>query len=184
MNICMLEDCSNKVVARKMCDKHYRKWRRENKDIYVPLIRPKGTKPDQCIHESCKNPATAKKLCNTHYSVYRKYGNSYVRKQNEHGLGTLDEKGYKRISTPYGRMTEHRYVMMKHIGRKLYKHENVHHINGIRDDNRIENLELWSTKQPYGQRVEDKIAFCKEFLSDYGYNVTHAPSSDQEVVLG
>ncbi len=74
--------------------------------------------------------------------------------------------------------------MMKHIGRKLYKHENVHHINGIRDDNRIENLELWSTKQPYGQRVEDKIAFCKEFLSDYGYNVTHAPSSDQEVVPG
>ena len=43
--------------------------------------------------------------------------------------------------------------------------------NGVRDDNRPENLELWSKAQPAGQRVEDKITWAIELLERYGYSV-------------
>lgn len=95
------------------------------------------------------------------------------------GSGYVDEMGYKRISkkdhpnaskNKY-RIFEHTYVMSEYLGRPLKKGESVHHKNGIRSDNRIENLELWNKQQPPGQRVEDKIKWAKEFLEEYGYNV-------------
>jgi hypothetical protein len=59
--------------------------------------------------------------------------------------------------------------MEQQLGRKLLPGENVHHRNGVKTDNRSDNLELWSTSQPYGQRVEDKVQWAREILMLYGH---------------
>lgn len=72
-------------------------------------------------------------------------------------------------STKYGRaMPEHRLVMEEFLERELLPEENVHHLNGDRLDNRLENLELWSRSQPSGQRVADKVRWAREILELYG----------------
>lgn len=76
-----------------------------------------------------------------------------------------------------GWVYEHVHIMSKHIGRAIFKHECVHHKNGVRGDNRISNLELWTRKDPPGQRVSDKLAWCVEFISMYAPHLLAASST-------
>ena len=58
--------------------------------------------------------------------------------------GWITNSGYKEFNTNSKRFRYHRYIMEKHIGRKLKSFEVVHHMNHDRLDNRIENLEIMS----------------------------------------
>ena len=119
----------------------------------------------------CINRPIARRLCTKHYQLAKKLNklNEYPRMNRKNGTGSFGTNGYLFVRRENTNVGLHRIIMEKKLGRRLLPGESVHHLNGDRVDNRIENLELWTTAQPPGQRVEDKIVWAKSFLEQYGY---------------
>ena len=173
--VCSVADCTKAVDANGLCHGHDQRLRRTGQlQEQLPLGRRQG---DECAADDCERKPYAKGYCGTHYKRLVAHGDARedIPIRVVTGEGWLSH-GYWCVMVPpelrhltagESEVGEHRLVMAMHLGRALNPGEVVHHINGDRTDNRIDNLELWSTTQPKGQRVEDKVAYAVQLLRRY-----------------
>jgi hypothetical protein len=166
---CTEDGCKNLVKARGLCAKHWKRWRNHGDTKFVGY-RGRQRKHDFCTIEDCEKAHLANGYCQMHNRRYYLYGDP----MHKQITGDKSPAKYKQLSAPWhpnanadGNIFEHRLVMSEMIGRPLVKGENVHHKNGDGFDNKPENLELWNTVQPAGQRPSDKVEYAIQILKLY-----------------
>lgn len=146
----------------KTCPQCQTEFVPSSRHVRCPKCRVKNKGKDLC---SCgaEKQWTSANCRSCHSSIKR------APKPIEDRSRRLTSSGYVYMCLPgKANYAEHRYIMEQHLGRPLLPSETVHHKNGVRHDNRIENLELWSTSQPSGQRVEDKLEWARQIIALYG----------------
>jgi hypothetical protein len=175
VQVCSVDGCDNVATERGWCHGHYLRWVRRGE---VLADRPLGRAwTATCTVEGCDRISTKRGMCRTHANRKRKHGDVQADKPiREVAGGGYINHGYmivpvpkhmRHLSNGETSTAQHRLVMALHLGRPLGPDESVHHKNGNRLDNRIENLELWSRWQPSGQRVADKLLWAREFMRAY-----------------
>jgi len=170
---CTAPDCEEDAEARGYCHGHYQRLLRKGTVSEEPLRKPRHL----CSVDDCPRLRQAKGYCAAHYKRVLATGDPHPERpiREVAGDGFLHHgywivgvpRKFRRLVGGAAKVGEHRLVMALHLGRPLLPDEVVHHRNGVLTDNRIENLELWSTAHPKGQRVEDLVTFGVEMLSLY-----------------
>lgn len=153
--ICVVDGCGGEVKARGRCEACYQAWWKAR--------RPR--KP--CSVDGCPSAATVAGMCSRHRKNVLAFGSPGQAKVTRRKGQKQTAHGYVTVWVGNKQVMEHRHVMEQMIGRPLRREETVHHKNGNRSDNRPENLELWSSSQPSGQRIPDKVAHAIEVLRLY-----------------
>lgn len=169
---CLVDGCPRRPVAKDLCGTHYRRVRK-GQPIGDNFVRGSGFKRgvDTCTVEGCEKLTFAARTgyCSMHHERWVDKGDIGPAAPLRRPPGTwsdwrINNWGYV-VRRQHGSgkwEMQHRTVMEESLGRVLTPRENVHHINGRRADNRLENLELWVKPQPGGQRVEDLVEWVVE----------------------
>lgn len=161
---CLVNGCtrSQRNGGHGWCPTHYGRWRKHG-DPGAAAIRKWGTNDGHterqfCTVEGCQRTVQGHGLCQMHYARWRRHGDPLKKRGREPKPLIRSGNGYLLAWAPdhpaaqRKRVFEHRLVMEGALGRFLDPRETVHHKNGVRDDNRPENLELWNRRHPQGTR--------------------------------
>jgi len=160
MKRCQVKNCRRKFYAHGLCTKHYQAWRLTGKHA---AIYDKSNRP--CSVEGCKQKQRSKGMCIAHYKRVWRRGTTELFDRTP--KPRIRPNGYVYRSIGDKQCLEHRLVMESLIGRTLLPGETVHHRNGVRSDNRPENLQLMASCHPRGQSIEDLVDFAKQILDKY-----------------
>ena len=177
---CSVDGCDRPAKSRGWCHAHYMRWWASGETPTGPVASHRRN-PEPCSVAGCERNAQVGELCAPHAKRRERTGKvgtgSIQRKAGNHkGKDRwVASSGYAWVRRPdhpdayrNGTLQEHTVVMSDLLGRPLLPGENVHHKNGVRDDNRPENLELWISHQPKGHRASDLVAWAREILDRYG----------------
>lgn len=166
--LCEAEGCTRPPVKRTYCEMHYRRLRKTGKlGPTQPVRRPEPVRAP-CSVDGCERPRKGRLYCHLHSERLRRTGEvGPAQPTRVRGTVKPTKEGYRRVHIGNGRrVLEHVHVMEQLLGRYLVDGENVHHKNGVKDDNDPSNLELWLVMQPTGQRVEDLMKYIAEYHAE------------------
>lgn len=175
---CKIEGCSNPFLAQDLCAMHYSRLVKHGDPLGGgPFRKPARQQVKaECSVDGCTNWSTSRGLCPGHYQrdlrgldVNVPLGKRNIGQPQTMSLGYVifNDRDHPQANKA-GIVLMHRAVMAEILGRPLTRQETVHHKDGNRANNDPDNLELFTSNHPSGQRVEELYEWAEQIIAKYG----------------